>query len=149
MDGKITYCNTDLDLKSVTDLTTLAAEFGSRGLVVLCFTLGEDGYWYSTVEANEPWAESEKREPERSIREMLTVIESLAEPLQATWSSCTLCEFNIGYDCGAEPWAFNQELSNEILRRIVTAGASLRITLYPDRPECCADGSKNDAGTEE
>ena len=44
-----------------------------------------------------------------------------------------LREFNIGYDCGEEPWAFNQGLSAETLRRVAAVKASLRWTLYPDR----------------
>ncbi len=44
-------------------------------------------------------------------------------------------EFNIGYDCGAEPWAFNQGLSAHLLGRMATAGASLRVTIYPDREQ--------------
>jgi hypothetical protein len=43
--------------------------------------------------------------------------------------------FNIGYDCGAEPWAFNQGLTAELLGRMAATGASLRITLYPGHDE--------------
>lgn len=69
---------------------------------------------------------------------MLEAIEAVLGPegdarAAAMWWACTRREFNIGYDCGAEPWAFNQGLSNETLRRIAACGGSLRWTLYPDR----------------
>jgi hypothetical protein len=64
---------------------------------------------------------------------MLAIVESLNEPIRSLWDRCTRREFNIGYDCGAEPWAFNQGLSTALLGRLAAAGASLRITLYPDR----------------
>jgi hypothetical protein len=62
---------------------------------------------------------------------MIAVVESLAESLRAVWAGCTLREFNIGYDCGDRPWAFEQGLSTGLLGRIAAVGASLRITLYP------------------
>jgi hypothetical protein len=135
VDGKVWYCNTDLDLKSANDLTALAAEFDAKGLEVLHVTLGDDGLWHSIIEADEPWENPASREPERSIAQMLDVVESLDHALAMIWSRCTLREFNIGYDCGDEPWAFNQGLSHGLLSRIVTAGASIRVTLYPDRDE--------------
>jgi hypothetical protein len=144
MDNKITYCNTDLELKSASDLSALAAEFEARGLDVLHVTHSEDGQRYSIVEAKEPWSEPEIREPERSIGEMLAAVESLAQPLRSVWMSCTLREFNIGYDCGDEPWAVNQGLSKELLARIVNVGATLRWTLYPDRPVHNAETEQQD-----
>lgn len=135
MDAKISYCNTDLVLKSADDLTPLAADFTALGLEVLHVTHGEDGMWYSTIEANEPWEKPEAREPERSIGEMLAAIESFDKEMRTVWSRCTLREFNIGYDCGDEPWAFNQGLSHELLSRIVAVGGAIRVTLYPHRDE--------------
>jgi hypothetical protein len=138
MDGKICYLNADLDLTSSNELTELAAEFGRAGLsLLLQVTLGEDGFWHATFETDEQYDQ-----PETNVAAMITVIESLPEPLPTVWRSCTRREFNIGYDCRAEPWAFSQVLSSELLRRIAAAGASLRVTLYPDR-EPALDQVKN------
>lgn len=124
MDGKICYLNTDLDLTSPDDLTELVAAFEAAGVNALHVTYG-DGY--ATLETD-----TQYEEPEPNIAAMVAVIETLQEPLRSVWSRCTLREFNIGFDCGAEPWAFNQGLSSELLGRIAAVGASLRVTLYPD-----------------
>jgi len=126
--GIITYLNTDLDLTSADDLTALAAEFEAAGVSPLHVTLGEGGLWYACFETDEQHAE-----PESNIAAMLAVVESLAPPLRAVWTGCSRREFNVGYDCGLEPWAFNQELSAGLLGRMAAACAALRVTLYPDR----------------
>src|SRR5205823_4441995 len=91
---------------------------------------GDDGLWHVTFET-----EDQHGEPEPNIAAMLDVIEPLAEPLRSVWAGCLLREFNIGYECGLEPSAFNQGLSAELLGRMAAVGASLRITLYPFRGE--------------
>lgn len=128
MNDTICYLNTDLDLTSSDDLTGLATVFESRGVFPLHVTSGEDGLWYATFEMLD-----QHTEPEPNIAAMIAVAESLGEPHHSVWLGCTRREFNIGYDCGAEPWAFNQGLSCGLLGRMAAVGASLRFTLYPDR----------------
>ncbi|MEX2174358.1 MAG: hypothetical protein WD872_08350 [Pirellulaceae bacterium] len=126
MDDTIRYLNTDLDLTSASDLTGLAAAFEAQGVFALHLTHSEDGLWYATFETNE-----DHHEADSNIAAMLAAVESLDKPLRAVWGSCTRREFNIGYDCGSKPWAFNQGLSSDLLGRLAIAGASVRITLYP------------------
>ncbi len=128
MDGLITYLNTDLDLTSDEGLTALAAALEAGGVPPLHVTKGDDGRWYATFETDE-----QHSQPEPNIGAMLAAVESLAPPLRSVWAGCSRREFNIGYDCGLEPWAFNQGLSAELLGRMAAAGVSLRVTLYPDR----------------
>ncbi len=130
------YLNTDLDLISADDLTALAAVFKARGVFVLHLTQGEDGRWYATFESLE-----QRTEPEQDIAAMVAVAESLIEPHRSIWYGCSQREFNIGYDCGAEPWAFNQGLSCDLLGRIAAVGASLRLTLYADRAQSDESGN--------
>lgn len=120
------YLNTDLELRSIEDLSGLAAAFQAQGVSPLYLTRGEAGLWYATFEVYH-----RDEEPEPTIAALLVVVESLGKPLRAVWSGCAVREFNIGYDCGSKPWAFNQGLSSQLLGRIAQAGASLRITLYP------------------
>ncbi len=130
MDGKIEYLNTDLDLISSEDLTEITAALEANGVFPLSVTHGDDGLWYSTLETSKSFDE-----PEPNINAMIDAIESLSAPLRAVWSRCSTREFDVGYDCGTEPWAFNQRLSCELLGRMATAGTAFRITLYPDRPD--------------
>ena len=138
MDGKISYLNTDLDLTSSDNLTELAAALEAAGLLSLHVTQSDDGSWHATFETRDLHT---RIEPEGDIAGMLVIVESLTEPLRSVWSRCTRREFNIGYDCGDEPWAFNQGLSCALLGRIATVGGSLRVTLYPDR-ESHAEGGE-------
>ncbi len=133
MDDTICYLNTDLDLTSPDDLTALAAFFEARGMWPLHCDHGGDGLWYATFEVNDPspCGADPSHVPENTIAAMLSVVESLPEPLKRIWEACTRRQFDIGYDCGSKPWAFNQGLSGELLGRIAAVGASLRITLYP------------------
>jgi hypothetical protein len=125
----IQYLNTDLDLVATHDLTTLAADLEAEGVYPLHVARHEDGLWYATFEAGEP-----SEQPDPNIVMMLAMIESLSEAASRAWWACTAREFNIGYECGSEPWAFNQEISGQTLRRMANVGASLRITLYPPEP---------------
>ena len=130
MDGTICYLNTDLDLTSSDDLTALSAFFESRGVFPLHVTHGDEGLWYATFETQD-----QHTEPEPNITAIVAVAESLGEAHRPVWLGCTRREFNIGYDCGTEPWAFNQGLSCGLLGRVAAVGASLRFTLYPDREQ--------------
>ena len=128
MDNTICYLNTDLYLISSDDLTPLAEIFKARGIFSLQLARGEDGLWYANFEWND-----EHGPPESAIADMIAVVESFGDLERRIWSGCTRCEFDIGYDCGDKPWAFNQGLSTQLLGRMAAAGASLRITLYPDK----------------
>ncbi len=125
----IEYLNTDLDLVATDDLTMLAADLEVQGVHPLHVNRCEDGLWYATFETDETY-----EQPEPNIAMMLAIIESLGESHSRTWWTCTVREFNIGYKCGSEPWAFNQEISGQTLRRMADVGAALRITLYPPEP---------------
>jgi hypothetical protein len=128
VDNKISYLNTDLDLRSASDLSDLGAYFETQGMWLLHVTKSDDGTWYATIET-----EVSYDEPAKNIDAILNAIESMPAPHQHAWSNCSIREFNVGYDCGDEPWAYNQAISSDLLGRLAKVGGSLRITLYPDR----------------
>lgn len=127
MNNTICYLNTDLYLISANDLTPIAEIFKAHGILSLQLARAEDGLWYANIE----W-DDEHGPPESAIADMITVVESFDDLQRRIWLGCTRCEFDIGYDCGEKPWAFNQGLSTELLGRMAAVRASLRITLYPD-----------------
>jgi hypothetical protein len=138
---RICYLNTDLDLASTVDLEPLAAVFESQGVSPLLVMKHDDGHWFARFETDEQY-----KEPESSIAAILSVIDRFDVPEQNIWKTLTLCEFNIGYNCGSEPWAFNQGLSNELLQRMAKVGASLKVTLYS--PESLKDESQQTQSSE-
>ncbi|HEX8911890.1 MAG TPA: hypothetical protein VF796_05990 [Humisphaera sp.] len=129
-DGEIHYLNTDLDLAAGpdVDLAPLVSALELRDVRPMPppDLRRFEGGWYVNF-----YGTGFCREPETTITAMLNAIEALSPADQALWDACTLRELNIGYDCGDRPWAFNQGISNDTLRRIAAAGLSLRITLYP------------------
>ena len=122
----IQYLNTDLDLVCNFDPASLASEFESRDLIAHV-TAGEDGIYYVLCEG------FNDTEPEPNIVRLLDAVDALSDKGREIWARCSKREFNIGYDCGDEPWSFNQGISNSVLRRMADCGASFRITLYPHK----------------
>lgn len=98
------YLNTDLVLVAPRDLASLADALVRQGLLTLhVFQEESSGLCSARFETEEPYLE-----PDQNIAAILTVIETLDETSQEIWHACTLREFEIGYDCGDKPWAFNQ-----------------------------------------
>lgn len=122
----IRYLNTDLDLVSAEDLKPLVSKFEAEGLLTLHLGQGDDGRYHASFETGEGY-----ETPEATLIAMLDIIESLLPAERAIWSAAAARIFNIGYDCGKEPWGFSSRLSNAVLRRIGAAEAVLQITLYP------------------
>jgi hypothetical protein len=120
------YINTDLDLVAPQDLTAFAAVLESKGFLTLHKGRHDDGLFYAVFEITDVPAS-----PEQTLQAMLGIIEGFAQPERDSWLRTTERVFNIGYDCGSEPWAFNNRLSTTTLRRMAEAGAALQITLYP------------------
>jgi hypothetical protein len=128
MEAVTRYCNTDLDLYSPNELTALAAALERRGLALMRPVMRITEGWFCGFS----WGGECFDAPEQSISAMLAAIEALDPPLRSAWAGCSLRVFDIGYDCGKEPFAFRQELSAGILVRLTAVGATLRITLYSD-----------------
>ena len=124
----IRYLNTDLDLVSSSDLTALNAALEARGLLSLHLAQTTGNQWRASFETQTEYAE-----PDANIAGFCKVLEGLEGSLADDLRTCALREFNIGYECGPEPHSFGGAVSLATLRRIVEAGATLRITLY--RPE--------------
>lgn len=125
MKNALCYLNTDLDLTSANDLTSLTVALEKKGMFALHSARGEDGVWYATFEID-----YQSTEPEQTISAMLTAIESLRKPLRTIWSGCKSREFDIGYECCGKPRQLRQGISCELLARMATVEAALRITLY-------------------
>jgi hypothetical protein len=124
---QIRYLNTDLEIVSDADIRPLVEAFEARGVHSLYLGETEAG-WRATLETYD-----EGGTPETTILALLTAVKALPIPMRKVWAACRKREFDIGYDCGDEPWAFNQALSPNVVVRVASVGAGIRITLYPHR----------------
>ncbi|HEY3780916.1 MAG TPA: hypothetical protein VGL56_07530 [Fimbriimonadaceae bacterium] len=125
------YLNTDLELESDSDLTGLVAALENLGLTSLYCGPNDNGNWHATLEAD-----LGSDEPIPSIVKLLLAIDSLDEAHRQMLSNCLRKEFDVGYECTAEPFESGDVIDNEILRRIVDLGATIRFTIYrSDKPE--------------
>ena len=122
------YLNTDLDLVSRANPAPLLERLESAGVYPLHAWRGDDGLWYATLTGS-----GDHDGPEGTMAELLDAVESLPPAMVRRWRAARLREFNIGYQGGSAPWAFNQGLTAKTLRRLADARARLRITLYPIR----------------
>ena len=122
------YINTDLKLSAPTELAPMTTALEARGYFTL-YDREVDSHWESCCETGEQYDD-----PEPNIAAMLSVIEALDGPAKEVWQTCSIREFDIGYEGGYEPFSLKQGLSNEVLRRVVESGASLMITVYRAEP---------------
>lgn len=121
------YLNTDLLLQSQNDLSDLVAFFNSAD----CFDLyvSEDGKsagFESNLTAHPP-------SPAETIATLLDAIDRLDGALLAAWKACDVREFDVGYDCGTDPYSRHDKLPPALLKRVTDAGITLVITLYAVR----------------
>ena len=137
MKRKFRYLNTDLELIAPHDLTLLTDALAQQGVLLLHSEELEEGTWSARFETAEPFVS-----PDQNIAAMLTAIEALDEASKTRWMSCTARAFDLGYDCGDEPFGFNHEISTEIIGRIAAASMSIQITLYP------AEALSSDSGAQ-
>lgn len=126
----IAYLNTDLDLVSPDDPTSLVTALESGGLMRALHPPSEsDGRWFVMFEAEEDGPTS--REPQTHIAAMLTAIEALSGPQRAAWDRCPKRELNLGFDRSAEQQTLAAAIPPAMLARMAAAGVSLQLTLYP------------------
>jgi hypothetical protein len=132
LDSHTHYLNADLELLCAADLTPIASFFSQQEISQLHFSFLEKHseqhprLCFATFEANDSF-----ETPAETIEVLLSAIASLPSDLESLWRQCEQRILDIGYQCGSEPWAFNQSLPNDMLARIAAAGLTLRLTLYP------------------
>lgn len=118
------YRNTDLDVISDVDLTSLVVAMEALGADSLGMHRRDDGDWCAIFESGSDG------DPETSVVALLDIVAALDGVALDLWMNATRREFNVGYDCGEEPAAFGQSLRVGTVLRIADARASLRWTLY-------------------
>ncbi len=124
------YANTDFDLKSRMPFDTLHQEL-KRWCCVLHYSEGNEGHWYSIVEANHNEASSD-RNAAIDILAIVEAINALSPNAKAELEACYMREFNIGFHCG-DTWSYVHSIPLAVVEAIAKVGCSLAVTLYPMR----------------
>ena len=90
----------------------------------------ENGCWVAGFEFVTFENDVKYADPESTIIGMLNIVEALEGEARTLWDGCSLRNFNVGYDCGQDPFDFHTRLDNATLLRVAKVGAGIEITLY-------------------
>lgn len=119
------YLNTDLDVVSAGSPRALERQLAKLNMIALR-SERQDGLWYSIFETDGCQAS-----PSATITVMLDALESLTGAALECWRMARSRDFNIGYDCGSQPWGFTSRLPAGLLKRVAAVNANVVVTLYP------------------
>lgn len=120
----ITFLNADLDIATRGDPSALITMLDALEVYGINDVLAPDG------ERRIGFESSSNADPETTVTRLLAAIEALRGEAHAAWTTCTVREIHLGFDCGETPRSLTHTLSSATLARVAGAGMSLRITLY-------------------
>jgi hypothetical protein len=118
------FRNVDLEVSSATDLRWLVEEFGGDVRNLYCGSA--HGHFLATFETD-----AIAGDPDTLIGFFCNLVENLPQEGRRAWDEALLRIFNIGYDAGYEPRAYQSDLRPDTVAAISRIGASVRITIYP------------------
>jgi hypothetical protein len=121
----IKFLNVDLEVESTADLSPLVAALGDD-VVLLHIGPADGGGDLATFELAE-----EHGGPDGRVLELCDLIEHLPPEAAELWRTAHRRTFDVGYECGDTPRAFQSELTHPTIRRVADLGASLTTTIYP------------------
>lgn len=128
-----TFLNVDLEIEAPHPLDYLCCELVGGGAHRLYSGESKGGY-LASVEVDGGTNDGSKADPNTLITKFCDIIDGFDERARADWSGAHSKTFDLGYEADAEPGSFHSELRNDLVRRIASLGADIRITLYPKRP---------------
>ena len=118
------FLNVDLEVSSAAELDWLVEEFGEDVSNLYCGPA--QGHFLATFEAR-PFS----GDANTLIEHLCGLVEALADERRQVWDQAFLKIFDIGYEAGDEPRAYQSDLRPETIAAVARIGASLRITIYP------------------
>lgn len=125
------FLDVDLELGSAENLDQLKNHLGSAVFVLYCGE-DDDGFRLAVEALIDGRLNSD---PENCIDHLLKLVEALPSNLQGHWKRCRHRIFDIGFDGGYEAVPLHIDLPTNMLERIANVGGSVRITIYPHRPD--------------
>lgn len=124
---KIKYLNADLLLKSTKSFNELSKFLTSNGAFALHYGKENKKEWLGSFEL-----EKECKKPKVTINSFLEILSKMDENSKKQWARCSKKEIDIGYECGEEPWAYNDEIPKSIIKKLSEFDIGIRITIYPE-----------------
>ena|SRR2546421_12536191 len=123
---EIQYLNTDLEIESKSDVSKIVEHFGED---VLVHHHGEiSGYQHASFSVV-----GGSSDANGTINFFCDLIESLPNEVREIWDGCCSRGFDVGYESGAAPQNFRSEIRASTISRVANLGASVAITIYPER----------------
>ena len=138
------FLNVDLDIKSSSDLSPIASFLGNRVWILFNDIITPGGLYLLSLEPN-PKREISNN-PERYIRYLVELIDSLPPNLMKLWNKSASRVFDIGFRGGVvsqsesnddfqEIKVYKADLSPKMAAKLSRLRATIRITVYPYHPE--------------
>lgn len=118
------FRNVDLEVSSASDLRWLVEELGEDVVNLYCGPA--HGHFLATFETH-----AVRGDPDTMIAFFCHLVENFPDEMRRAWDEAFLRIFDIGYDSGHAPQAYQSDLRPETLAAAARIGASLRITIYP------------------
>ena len=123
---EILYLNTDLEIESKSAVYKIVEHFGED---VLVHHHGEiSGYQHASFSIR-----GGSTDANGTINFFCDLIESLPNEVREIWDECCSRVFDVGYESGAAPQNFRSEIRASTIARVANLGASIAITIYPER----------------
>lgn len=120
------FINVDLDIESKYDISPIIRDFGDK-----VFILNDEPHYEGShnlsVELNDSWCQ---QDPETLILGYIELIKNFSDDAKDAWNKAHKKAFDLGYECGFQPYSINNELSTDTINAVASVGASVIFTLY-------------------
>jgi hypothetical protein len=123
------FVNLDLVLKSNSDFSALIKHLDQS---VFVLTHQEHGQQFLLVLEV---SDMDCNDPGSCTQQFLSLIESFSDAARELWDRCTSRTFSYGFEGGCKFPALDTTIRVDLLRRIVSVGADIGITVYPYRTD--------------
>jgi len=115
----------DLAVDSEEDLTPLVAELNSAGL--FGYVQGDDVF-------RARFSSGSTETPDSSLASYLDAIQKLSAEGRGLFDRAQSRRFDLGFDCGVQPYALSERLTQGLLSRAVSIGIEIEVTIYGYKP---------------
>jgi len=123
---QICFLNVDLDIESKHDISAIIKDFGDK-----VFILNDEPYSEGSHNLSvELYGRCGDQEPEGLILDYVELIKNFSDDAKDAWNKAHKKSFDIGYECGFQPYSINNQLSASTINAVASVNASVIFTLY-------------------